>query len=194
PFFSEAVERDTPPQLTQHQQEAVDEIVQAIDGQSRTPFLLEGVTASGKTEVYLHAASHELSLGMGVILLFHEIARSPQLVHRFRARLGDQIAVLHSGLSEQARLSMWRSLRVGDFRVVVGARSALFAPVMNLGLVCVDEEHDGSYKQEEGVRYNARDMALLRAHRAGAVAVVGSATPSLASEAAVMAEKMRRLK
>src|SRR5690606_15973463 len=123
-----------------------------------------------------------------------EIALTPQLVQRFRARLGDQIAVLHSGLSEHARLSMWRSLRAGDLHVVVGARSALFAPVMNLGLICVDEEHDGSYKQEDGVRYNARDMALLRAHRAGAVAVVGSATPSLASEAAVNAAKMRRLK
>jgi primosomal protein N' (replication factor Y) (superfamily II helicase) len=195
PFFSETVARDTPPELTPHQRESVEAIIQAIEAPSKKePFLLEGVTASGKTEVYLHAARHALSLGKGVILLVPEIALTPQLVHRFRARLGDQIAVLHSGLSEHARLSMWRSLRAGELRVVVGARSALFAPVMDLGLICVDEEHDGSYKQEDGVRYNARDMALLRAHRANAVAVVGSATPSLASEAAVMAKKMRRLK
>lgn len=165
-----------------------------LDGEKSAHFLLDGVTASGKTEVYLHAAAHALNQDRGVILLVPEIALTPQLVHRFRARLGDEIAVLHSALSETARLNMWRSLRKGELKVVVGARSALFAPVQNLGLICVDEEHDGSYKQEEGVRYNARDMALLRAHRAGAVCIVGSATPSLSSEAAVSAGKMTRLR
>src|SRR5690606_5500498 len=125
--------------------------------------------------------------------LVPEIALTPQLVSRFRARLGDAIAVLHSGLTETARLAMWRALRSGQLRVVIGARSALFAPVQQLQLICVDEEHDGSFKQEEGVRYNARDMALLRAHRAGAVCVLGSATPSLTSEAAVRAKRLERL-
>ncbi len=194
PFFLGEVVRDTPPALNPHQRDAVSTIVASIEGDGAGPYLLDGVTASGKTEVYLHAASHALSRGKGAILLVPEIALTPQLVHRFRSRLGDKIAVLHSALSEQARLSMWRKLRAGELQVVVGARSALFAPVKNLGLVCVDEEHDSSYKQEEGVRYNARDMALLRAHRAEAVAVLGSATPSLSSESAVRAGKMTRLR
>ncbi len=194
PFFATPAELDTPPTLNSAQQEAVDTLCGELDQKNAAHFLLDGVTASGKTEVYLHAAAHALNQQRGVILLVPEIALTPQLVGRFRARLGDNIAVLHSALSETARLSMWRNLRKGELRVVVGARSALFAPVQNLGLICVDEEHDGSYKQEEGVRYNARDMALLRAHRAGAVCVLGSATPSLSSEAAVNAKKMRRLR
>jgi primosomal protein N' (replication factor Y) len=194
PFFAQAVKMDFPPRLNPAQSAAVGALNTAIDLEERGHFLLDGVTASGKTEVYLHAAAHALSKERGVILLVPEIALTPQLVERFRARLGDNIAVLHSGLSEHARLSMWRSLRSGDMRVVVGARSALFAPVANLGLICVDEEHDGSYKQEEGVRYNARDMALLRAHRASAVCVLGSATPSLQSEAAVQGGSLTRLK
>src|SRR5690606_17813544 len=157
-------------------------------------FLLDGVTASGKTEVYLHAAEHCLRQGKGAIVLVPEIALTPQLTARFRARLGDAIAIVHSGLSNKERLHMWKQLQKGAFKVAVGARSALFAPVADLALICVDEEHDGSFKQEEGVRYNARDMALLRAHRARAVAVLGSATPSLSSEAAVRQGKMTRLK
>ena len=193
PFFQAEVLRDTPPILNEHQRAAVDTINQSIDAGSTGAFLLDGVTASGKTEVYLHAAAHALASGKSAILLVPEIALTPQLVHRFRARLGDKIAVLHSALREQARLTMWKRLRAGELQVVVGARSALFAPVKNLGLICVDEEHDSSYKQEEGVRYNARDMALLRAHRAEAVVVVGSATPSLSSESAVLSGKMTRL-
>lgn len=193
PFFLAEAPRDTPPALNRHQRAAVDTINQSIDDGTTGPYLLDGVTASGKTEVYLHAATHALASGKSAILLVPEIALTPQLVHRFRARLGDKIAVLHSALSEQARLTMWRKLRAGELQVVVGARSALFAPVKDLGLICVDEEHDSSYKQEEGVRYNARDMALLRAHRASAVAVVGSATPSLSSESAILSGKMTRL-
>src|SRR4030095_8324760 len=112
---------------------------------------------------------------------------------RFRARLGDRVAVLHSGLTDRERHAMWKTLRGGELRVAIGARSALFAPIDGLLLVCVDEEHDGSFKQEEGVRYNARDMALLRAHRAGAVCVLGSATPSLSSEALVRTGRLERL-
>ena len=122
-----------------------------------------------------------------------EIALTPQLVGRFRARLGERIAVMHSGLGDADRHAMWKALRSGEVKVAVGARSALFAPVERLALICVDEEHDGSFKQEEGVRYNARDMALLRAHRAGAVTVLGSATPSLASELGVREQRLERL-
>lgn len=195
PFFAEPARRDEPPPLNEAQARAVARIAAALEAKGSPPgaFLLDGVTASGKTEVYLNATRRCLEAGGGTILLVPEIALTPQLVARFRARLGDAIAVLHSGLTETARLGMWRALRSGQLKVVIGARSALFAPVRDLRLICVDEEHDGSFKQEEGVRYNARDMALLRAHRAGAVCVLGSATPSLASEAAVRAGRLERL-
>lgn len=193
PFLHGNVTRDTPPTLNLAQKNAVDAISTALKSPSGAQFLLDGVTASGKTEVYLHAASQALQLGRGVILLVPEIALTPQLVQRFRARLGDEIAVLHSALTEKARLFAWQELRGGNLKVAIGARSALFAPVKDLGLICVDEEHDSSYKQEEGVRYNARDMALLRAHRSAAVCVLGSATPSLSSEAAVAHKRMERL-
>lgn len=181
PFFSEAVERDQPKELNERQRLAAEAIASALGEDKPATFLLQGVTGSGKTEVYLHAVARCLELEGGAIVLVPEIALTPQLVARFRARFGDRIAVLHSGLSEIDRVAMWRRLRTGELRVAVGARSALFAPLMNLRLLCVDEEHDSSFKQEEGVRYHARDMALLRAHRAKAVTVLGSATPSLAS-------------
>ena len=193
PFFVE-VARDVPPELTPPQAEAVARLTSALDARTKQAFLLDGVTASGKTEVYLRAVEHALSLERGAIVLVPEIALTPQLVTRFRARLGERIAVLHSGLSDLQRHAMWRALRRGELKVAVGARSALFAPVHDLGLVCVDEEHDGSFKQEEGVRYHARDMALLRAHRAGAVCVLGSATPSLASVALVQSGRLELLK
>lgn len=194
PFVALRVERDVPPRLTEAQNVAVAALIRALDADVARPFLLQGVTASGKTEVYLNAVAHCLKLGGSAVVLVPEIALTPQLVARFRARLGEGIAVLHSGLSEVDRHAMWKRLRRGELRVAVGARSALFAPVDRLRLVCVDEEHDGSFKQEEGVRYNARDMALLRAHRAGAVCVLGSATPSVISEAAVRSGKLERLR
>ncbi len=178
--FAEAEARDAPPELTGEQQTAVAAISEAIDGAPRG-FLLQGVTGSGKTEVYLHAIARALALGRGAMMLVPEIALTPQLVSRFRARFGDEVAVVHSALDPAARHAMWRRLHQGELRVAIGARSALFAPVPSLGLVIVDEEHDSSFKQEEGVRYHARDCALLRAHRAGAVCVLGSATPSLES-------------
>ena len=190
PFFASPAERDTPPELTGAQARAVERVVAKIDAREAGGFLLHGVTASGKTEVYLRAVGHCLADGGGAIVLVPEIALTPQLVSRFRARLGDAIAVLHSGLSDSERHRMWKRLRSGELRVAVGARSALFAPVADLRLVCVDEEHDHSFKQEEGVRYHARDMALLRAHRAGAVCVLGSATPSVET---VSLGKRRRL-
>jgi primosomal protein N' (replication factor Y) len=193
PFFSVPAERDSPPPLTPAQAEAVNRITSRLDERGGGSFLLDGVTASGKTEVYLRAVARVLEKGGGAIVLVPEIALTPQLVNRFRARLGDVIAVLHSGLTERERHAMWAKLRSGALKVAVGARSALFAPVVDLALICVDEEHDGSFKQEEGVRYHARDMALLRAHRAGAVAVLGSATPSLKSYALVRTGKLERL-
>ncbi len=188
PFFAEGLERDAPPVLTEAQREAVTAINEALArepsaGKERgSTFLLHGVTGSGKTEVYLHAIARAKELKRGTIMLVPEIALTPQLVGRFRARFGDDVAVLHSGLTPRERYDMWRRLRDGEVDVAIGARSALFAPVQGLGLVIVDEEHDSSFKQEEGVRYHARDMAILRAHLHGGVCVLGSATPSLETE------------
>lgn len=191
--FAEAEARDAPPELTDEQRVAVEAISAACSGEPRN-FLLHGVTGSGKTEVYLHAIAKALSLGRGALMLVPEIALTPQLVSRFRARFGDEVAVVHSALDPAARHAMWRRLHKGELRVAIGARSALFAPVPSLGLVIVDEEHDSSFKQEEGVRYHARDCALLRAHRARAVAVLGSATPSLESVELSRRDKLVRLR
>jgi primosomal protein N' (replication factor Y) len=174
-----------PPVLTPEQVVAVDTIIAAL-GTPRA-FLLHGVTGSGKTEVYLRVIKHAFEAGKTALVLVPEISLTPQLAARFRGRFGDQVAILHSGLSEQQRLGEWSRLRRGEARIVVGARSAVFAPLENLGVVVVDEEHDGSFKQDEGVRYHGRDVALVRAQRAGAVCVLGSATPSL--ETAAHAEK-----
>ncbi|HET9954614.1 MAG TPA: primosomal protein N' [Polyangiaceae bacterium] len=191
--FDRPVVRDTAPELNVAQRAALTAIHAKLEAQERAAFLLDGVTASGKTEVYLGSVARALELGRGAIVLVPEIALTPQLVGRFRARLGDAIAVLHSALGEGERHAMWKALRAGTLRVAVGARSALFAPVHDLGLICVDEEHDGSFKQEDGVRYNARDMALLRAHRARAVCVLGSATPSISSLALVERGRLEHL-
>jgi len=193
PFTTLRVERDTAPVLNPPQRAAVDTLIEACDKGASAGFLLHGVTASGKTEVYIHTVGHCVAQGKGALVLVPEIALTPQLVSRFRARLGERIAVLHSGLSAAERHAMWMRLRSGELLVAIGARSALFAPVLNLGLICVDEEHDSSFKQEEGVRYHARDMAQLRAHRASAVCVLGSATPSLASQHLVDQGQLRRL-
>jgi primosomal protein N' (replication factor Y) len=180
-LFSDTVERDTPPEPTAGQAEAVAAIEASLGGGNTKAFLLFGVTGSGKTEVYLRAIAACLERGRGAVVLVPEIALTPQLVQRFRARFGDEVAIVHSALSDRDRHRMLERLRRGEVRVAIGARSALLAPVPSLGLVIVDEEHDGSFKQEEGVRYSARDMALLRAHRAGATVILGSATPSLES-------------
>lgn len=194
PRFDDAVARDTPPELTRAQDEARIAITCAIEDAKRACFLLHGVTGSGKTEVYLRAIDACRRLERGVIVLVPEIALTPQLVSRYRARFGDDVAVLHSALSPRDRFSMWTALREGRLQVAIGARSALFAPVRSLGLIIVDEEHDSSFKQEEGVRYHARDMAILRAHRAGAVCVLGSATPSLESVWLTRSERATLLK
>ncbi len=193
PFFELAVPRDAPPVLRAEQRAAVDAIDDAQRAGRAATFLLHGVTGSGKTEVYLHAITEARARGRGALLLVPEIALTPQLVGRFRARFGDDIAVLHSGLTEREWTRMWHALRSGAVTLAVGARSAIFAPVASLGLVVVDEEHDGSYKQEEGFRYHARDLAVLRAHRAGAVCVLGSATPSLESYQLAESARYHRL-
>ncbi len=151
----------------------------ALDAGLYAPFLLHGVTGSGKTWVYLEAIAHALAQGKGALVLVPEIALTPQLAGRFRARFGDQVAVLHSGLTDRERLGEWLRLREGLARIAVGARSAIFAPVQNLGIAVVDEEHEPSYKQDDRLRYHARDLALVRARAASAVVVLGSATPSL---------------
>ena len=174
----------TPPTLTDEQRGAVATITEAA---GFAAILLHGVTGSGKTEVYLHAIGELRARGKGAIVLVPEISLTPQLAARFRARFGDEVAILHSGLTERERLGEWTRLERGVARIAVGARSAVFAPVHELGIVVVDEEHDGSFKQDEGVRYHGRDVALVRAQRAGAVCVLGSATPSLESYAAATA-------
>ncbi len=145
------------------------------------PVLLHGVTGSGKTEVYLQAIGRLLDEGKGAIVLVPEISLTPQTVQRFAGRFGDRVAVLHSALSDGERYDEWHRIRTGVAQVVVGPRSAVFAPVRNLGLIVVDEEHDPSYKQEETPRYHARDVAVMRARFEGARVVLGSATPSLES-------------
>ncbi len=193
PFFVDAAARDVPPDPTEEQAAAVAAIATALRATQAATFLLHGVTGSGKTEVYLRAIAVARDAGLGSMVLVPEIALTPQLVARFRARFGDDVAVLHSGLTPRERLAMWQRLRGGEVDVAIGARSALFAPVRKLGLTIVDEEHDPSFKQEDGVRYHARDMAIWRAHRAGGVCVLGSATTSLESEHLARTGRARRL-
>jgi primosomal protein N' (replication factor Y) len=190
-FFADDVARVPAPDPNPAQAAAIAAIAAQL-GQGGG-FLLHGVTGSGKTEVYLRVIAEARARGQGALMLVPEIALTPQLVARFRARFGDDIAVLHSELSERARNDAWRSLRRGRMNLAIGARSALFAPVRELGVIVVDEEHDGSFKQEEGFRYQARDMALLRAHRARALCVLGSATPSLESHELVRRGKLALL-
>lgn len=194
PFFAEPAARDAPHDATPAQTAAIDDIVSRLREARPCTLLLHGVTGSGKTEVYLRAIEAARSNGRGAIVLVPEIALTPQLVARFRARFGDNVAVLHSGLTPRERHAMWWQLRDGATDVAIGARSALFAPVRALGLIVVDEEHDSSFKQEEGVRYHARDMAIWRAHRVGAVCILGSATPSLESEHLVRRGRATKLR
>jgi primosomal protein N' (replication factor Y) len=166
-----------PPRLTPAQEAATQRVERALAAGEPASLLLHGVTGSGKTEVYLRAAGAALAAGRGAIVLVPEIALTPQAVTRFQARFGDTVAVLHSQLSDGERYDEWSRLRAGEARVCVGPRSAVFAPMPDLGLVVVDEEHDASYKHEGDPRYDARAVAARRAHQAGAVLVAGSATP-----------------
>jgi primosomal protein N' (replication factor Y) len=163
------------------QQAAAEAIESAIRAKRFHTFLLYGVTGSGKTEVYLHAIEAALSQGRSALLLVPEIALTPAVAGQFFLRFGDRVAILHSAFTDVERSEQWRRIRSGAARVVVGTRSGVFAPVQDLGLIVIDEEHDGSYKQEETPRYNGRDTAIVRAQAAGATVVLGSATPSLES-------------
>ena len=190
PFMGDTVRPDRPPVLNHRQENAVNEIISATSYQG---FLLNGVTGSGKTEVYLHAIEHALKMKRGALVLVPEIALTPQLVSRFRARFETGIAVLHSGLSAGERYDQWRQIQRGELNIVIGARSALFAPIAALGIIVVDEEHDPSYKQGDGLRYHARDMAPLRGKLEEIPVVLGSATPSLESVHNVHVGKLKQL-
>lgn len=176
--------------LSDEQVKAFDEIKKPLDSKEFKSFLLFGVTGSGKTEVYIHALKHALEQGRGGLVLVPEIALTPQTVQRFYRIFGDQIAILHSRLSERERFDAWQSLKSGEKRIAIGPRSAVFAPVRNPGLIIVDEEHDSSYKQfDPAPRYNARDVAVMRAYMENAVVVLGSATPGMVSVQAVKEKK-----
>jgi primosomal protein N' (replication factor Y) len=187
-----ALVRSTGPALGDEQAIAV----AAIDAAAArfAPFLLYGITGSGKTEVYLHAVEHALRRARRALVLVPEIGLTPQLVARFRERFTVPVAVLHSALTDSERLAAWRQCLSGEARIVLGTRSAVFAPVADLGIVIVDEEHDASFKQHEsGFRYSARDLAILRAQRAAVPIVLGSATPSLETLQNVAAGRFTRL-
>jgi len=169
------------PVLNAEQEAALEAVRQSIAAGRFGTFLLHGVTGSGKTEVYLNAIETALGQGRSALMLVPEIALTPAMAGHFYGRFGDRVAILHSAFTDAERSDQWRRIRSGGARVVVGTRSGVFAPVENLGLVVVDEEHDQSYKQEETPRYHGRDVAIVRAQRAGATVVLGSATPGLES-------------
>jgi primosomal protein N' (replication factor Y) len=170
-----------PHELNAAQQNAFEQIRCAIEKHEFRTFLIHGVTGSGKTEVYLNAIDAALAAERSALLLVPEIALTPAVAGQFFSRFGERVAILHSAFSDAERADQWRRIRGGKALVVVGTRSGVFAPVRNLGLIIIDEEHDGSYKQEETPRYNGRDTAIVRAQHAGACVVLGSATPSLES-------------
>ena len=181
PVGAGAVPFRAPHTLNQSQQEAFDQIHNALGARQFRAFLLQGVTGSGKTEIYLNAIEATMALGCGALMLVPEIGLTPAVAGQFHHRFGERVAILHSAFHDSERSQEWRRIRAGEASVVVATRSGVFAPVRNLGLIVVDEEHDQSYKQQETPRYHARDVALVRARDAGAVAVLGSATPSLES-------------
>lgn len=188
--FVEALKEETPTPsfverpphaLNPAQQSAYEQIRVAVEAGTFQPFLLHGVTGSGKTEVYLNAIDAALAAGRGALLLVPEIALTPQMAGQFFSRWGGRVAILHSAFTDTERVEQWRRIQSGAAGVVVGTRSGIFAPVRNLGLIIVDEEHDQSYKQEEVPRYHGRDVAIVRAQAVRACIVLGSATPSLES-------------
>lgn len=179
--FTKEVSRTQALQLTDEQQVALQAITTAMDQQMAQTFLLHGVTGSGKTEVYLQAIQKVLEEGKEAIMLVPEISLTPQMTERFRSRFGEMVAVMHSGLSVGEKYDEWRKIQQGKVKVVVGARSAIFAPFTNIGLIILDEEHESTYKQEDSPRYHARDVAIWRSEFYKCPIILGSATPALES-------------
>src|SRR4030043_504802 len=171
----------TKPKPTSDQEAILVEILKGIRSKRFSPFLIYGVTGSGKTEIYLRAIEEVLSRGQEAIVLVPEISLTPQILSRFKDRFGENLALLHSGLGRGERYDQWRRIWKGEVKIAMGARSAIFAPFKNLGIIIVDEEHDPSYKQEEKLKYHARDLAVVRAKQVEATLLLGSATPSLES-------------
>ncbi|RIX49930.1 primosomal protein N' [Paenibacillus nanensis] len=184
PYAHRQFTRTSPLPLTEGQREVFGRIAEALDARQGRTMLLHGVTGSGKTEVYLQSIQYCLDQGRQAIVLVPEISLTPQMVERFKGRFGDAVAVLHSRLSSGERFDEWRKIRSKKAQVAIGARSAIFAPFEQIGLIIIDEEHESSYKQEESPKYHARDVAVRRAKQHGAAVVLGSATPSLESFAA----------
>jgi primosomal protein N' (replication factor Y) len=178
--FGESIKPDVAPQLNREQHLAVARACEYLE-KGYHPFLLNGITGSGKTEVYLRVAAEAMKKGRSILVLVPEIALITQIERRFRARFGDCVSVLHSGLSAGERYDQWSRIQQGKPAITIGARSAIFAPYDNLGAIIVDEEHDASYKQEGKLRYNARDLAVVRAKQHNCIAILGSATPSIQS-------------
>ncbi|WP_410983880.1 primosomal protein N' [Bacillus cereus] len=181
PYDDEAFEQTKPFSLTDEQNQVITPILSSIENETYNPFLLYGVTGSGKTEVYLQSIAAVLKEGKEAIVLVPEIALTPQMVNRFKGRFGSQVAVLHSALSVGEKYDEWRKILRKEVKVVVGARSAIFAPFENLGIIIIDEEHESSYKQEDNPKYHARDVAVLRGQYHNCPIVLGSATPTLES-------------
>ncbi len=182
-----------PHALNPHQQAAFERIDAALQAKQFQTFLLQGVTGSGKTEIYLNAIDRALALGRGALMLVPEIGLTPAVAGQFHHRFGARVAILHSAFHDSERAQEWRRIRSGEAQVVVATRSGVFAPVRNLGLIIVDEEHDQSYKQQETPRYHGRDVAIVRARDCGAVVVLGSATPSLETRYNAERGKYQRL-
>ncbi len=167
--------------FTVRQEAIFNELITAIEAERFQPFLLHGVTGSGKTEIYIRCIQRILEMGKTAIMMVPEISLTPQTVGRFHQRFGNRVAILHSGLSQAERFLEWKKIREGKVSIAIGARSAVFAPFKNLGIIVIDEEHDGSYKQDSNPRYHARDTAVMRARSLNAMVLLGSATPSLES-------------
>ena len=188
--LGECIKPDIPYRLTEEQNRVVSKVIRALS-EKFNPFLLTGVTGSGKTEVYMHIAAKAIDLGYSVLVLVPEISLISQTERRFRARFGDRVAILHSGLSAGERYDQWVRIVRDEVSIVIGARSAIFAPLTNIGIIIVDEEHDTSYKQDSRLRYSARDLAVVRAKQQNAVALLGSATPSIQSYYNVKTDKFK---
>ncbi|WP_348921492.1 primosomal protein N' [Enterococcus rotai] len=193
PFADHTFEKTTALALNDEQQNAVNNILDSVNQAVSQTYLLEGITGSGKTEVYLQVIAEVLNQGKTAMMLVPEISLTPQMVHRFKSRFGEQVAVMHSALSQGEKYDEWRKIERGEAQVVVGVRSAIFSPLENLGVVIIDEEHEASYKQEETPRYHARDLAIWRAAYHNCPVVLGSATPSLETRARAQKNVYKRL-